>query len=57
MKAGPQQWSICCRDVPGTLLRVIAVLQELQIELLAVETIQPNLERVFLHLTGKSLRD
>jgi ABC-2 type transport system ATP-binding protein len=46
-----------CRDVTRTLLRLIALLKELQIELTHVETIQPNLERVFLHLTGKTLRD
>ncbi|HEV2969570.1 MAG TPA: ATP-binding cassette domain-containing protein [Pirellulales bacterium] len=46
-----------CRDVTGTLLRLIALLKELQIELTHIETIEPNLERVFLHLTGKTLRD
>ncbi len=54
---GPCEWTLRCRDVPGTLLRLIALLQGLQIELTGVETSQPNLERVFLHLTGKSLRD
>jgi ABC-2 type transport system ATP-binding protein len=46
-----------CRDVTRTLLRLIALLKEMQIELTHVETIEPNLERVFLHLTGKTLRD
>ena len=46
-----------CRDVTGTLLRLIALLQELHFELTSIETIEPNLERVFLHLTGKTLRD
>jgi ABC-2 type transport system ATP-binding protein len=55
--AGPLQWKLECRDVPGTLIRLISLLKELQIELVSVETSQPNLERVFLHLTGKSLRD
>ncbi len=54
---GPRRWTLHCRDVPGTLLRLIAVLKDLQIELISVETSQPNLERVFLYLTGKSLRD
>ncbi len=46
-----------CRDVKGTLLRVLAVLNELQVELTQLETEEPNLERVFLHLTGRALRD
>ena len=41
-----------CRDVKTSLMRLIAVLNELDIELLSLETIEPNLERVFLHLTG-----
>jgi ABC-2 type transport system ATP-binding protein len=46
-----------CRDVKGTLLRVVALLNEAQIELISLETEEPNLERVFLHLTGRALRD
>jgi ABC-2 type transport system ATP-binding protein len=46
-----------CGDVPGTLLRLVSVLKELQIELVHLETQEPNLERVFLHLTGRALRD
>jgi ABC-2 type transport system ATP-binding protein len=46
-----------CRDVKGTLMRLIAVLNELHLELVSLETIEPNLERVFLHLTGHELRD
>jgi ABC-2 type transport system ATP-binding protein len=46
-----------CRDVTATLVRLVALLKDLQIELLNIETIEPNLERVFLHLTGKTLRD
>ena len=46
-----------CRDVKKTLLRVVAVLNELQLELTSLETEEPNLERVFLHLTGRQLRD
>ena len=36
---------------------VIPVLNEAQIELSSLETEEPNLERVFLHLTGRALRD
>ncbi len=46
-----------CRDVKSALMRLIAVLNELQIELVSLETVEPNLERVFLHLTGRALRD
>jgi ABC-2 type transport system ATP-binding protein len=46
-----------CQDVQGTLLRLVAVLNELQIELTGLEMEEPNLERVFLHLTGRALRD
>ncbi len=38
-------------------MRVVAVLNELQVELISLETEEPNLERVFLHLTGRELRD
>ena len=35
-----------CRDVKGTLMRLIAVLNELHVELVSLETVEPNLERV-----------
>jgi ABC-2 type transport system ATP-binding protein len=46
-----------CRDVKGTLMRLIALLNEMNVELVSLETIEPNLERVFLDLTGRALRD
>jgi ABC-2 type transport system ATP-binding protein len=46
-----------CRDVKATLVRLLAVLTEMQVELTQLETEEPNLERVFLHLTGRALRD
>jgi linearmycin/streptolysin S transport system ATP-binding protein len=46
-----------CRDVKATLVRVVAILNELKVELISLETEEPNLERVFLHLTGRELRD
>jgi ABC-2 type transport system ATP-binding protein len=46
-----------CRDVKATLVRLVAVLNELKVELISLETEEPNLERVFLHLTGRELRD
>ena len=48
---------LVCQDVQGTLLRLLAVLSELKVELLSLETEEPNLERVFLDLTGSALRD
>jgi linearmycin/streptolysin S transport system ATP-binding protein len=52
-----RQFVLDCRDVTATLIRLVAQLKDLQVELLNIETIEPNLERVFLHLTGKTLRD
>ena len=46
-----------CRDVKATLVRLVAALNELKVELISLETEEPNLERVFLHLTGRGLRD
>ena len=46
-----------CADVKGTLLRLVGLLKEAQVELIRLETEEPNLERVFLHLTGRTLRD
>jgi ABC-2 type transport system ATP-binding protein len=55
--ASRQTVELECRDVKGTLLQVLGVLTELQVELTHLETEEPNLERVFLHLTGRALRD
>jgi ABC-2 type transport system ATP-binding protein len=38
------------------LLQIIQLFNQQDIEILSIETLQPNLESVFLHLTGKSLR-
>ncbi|MBY0231284.1 MAG: ABC transporter ATP-binding protein [Gemmataceae bacterium] len=46
-----------CGDVKGTLVRLIGAMNELNVEMLSLETEEPNLERVFLHLTGRALRD
>ena len=48
---------LSCRDVKSALMRLIALLNELKLELVSLETTEPNLERVFLHLTGHALRD
>ena len=46
-----------CDDVNRTLIRLVTLLNELQLELTNLEMVEPNLERVFLHLTGRALRD
>ena len=40
----------------AALVQVIQLFNELNVPMLSVETLEPNLETVFLHLTGKSLR-
>lgn len=39
------------------LLQIVQLFNQNQIEILSLETLEPNLESVFLHLTGKSLRE
>ncbi len=46
-----------CADVKTVLLEMATALNEEQVELTSLETEEPNLERVFLHLTGRALRD
>jgi ABC-2 type transport system ATP-binding protein len=46
-----------CQDVKPALLRLLVLLNRLEVELTSLETEEPNLERVFLHLTGRALRD
>jgi len=52
-----QTLEIECRDIKATLVRLVAALNETQTEVSGLETEEPNLERVFLHLTGRGLRD
>jgi ABC-2 type transport system ATP-binding protein len=44
-------------DVKPLLVRLLALMSELKVELTSLEIHEPNLERVFLHLTGRALRD
>ncbi len=46
-----------CNDVKGDLVRLVGLLNESQVELVHLQTEEPNLERIFLHLTGRALRD
>jgi ABC-2 type transport system ATP-binding protein len=57
MSADGQTVEIECREVRPTLLKLVAVLKEAGVNMTALETQEPNLERVFLHLTGRGLRD
>jgi ABC-2 type transport system ATP-binding protein len=43
-------------QVKDALIQIIQLFNENNVEMLSVETLEPNLESVFLHLTGKSLR-
>jgi len=44
-------------DVPKALLRLAELFVEMKVEPAAIEAEEPDLERVFLHLTGRELRD
>jgi ABC-2 type transport system ATP-binding protein len=46
-----------CADVKATLLELMRVLQQARSELVSLDIEETNLERVFLHLTGRELRD
>ena len=46
-----------CSDTKATLVRLVAALQDQPGDLAALEIEESNLERVFLHLTGRALRD
>ncbi len=46
-----------CADVSSTLVKAVNAVRDLDVELTAIHTHEPNLEDVFLHLTEKTLRD
>jgi ABC-2 type transport system ATP-binding protein len=46
-----------CQDAKAGLLRMLSLINETRSELIGLEMEEPNLERVFLHLTGRALRD
>ena len=46
-----------CGDVKGTLVELMRLLQQTGTELVSLDIEETNLERVFLHLTGRELRD
>jgi ABC-2 type transport system ATP-binding protein len=55
--ANAETVEIECQDVKRTLMQLVPILSEEQVEMTSLETEEPNLERVFLHLTGRALRD
>lgn len=56
-EADSRPLEILCQDVKTTLTQVLAALADLKMQPLSLETEEPNLERVFLGLTGSALRD
>jgi ABC-2 type transport system ATP-binding protein len=46
-----------CNDVKLALVELMRLLQQENAELVHLDIEEPNLERVFLHLTGRQLRD
>jgi ABC-2 type transport system ATP-binding protein len=45
------------RDLQATLVRLVAAMNETNVALTGLEIEEPNLEKVFLNLTGRALRD
>lgn len=54
---GPAIVQIMTHDTQQALVNVIGYLNEHGINLLSLNILEPNLETVFLHLTGKKLRE
>jgi ABC-2 type transport system ATP-binding protein len=48
---------LAATDVKPVLMRLLALMADLHVDLTSLEIHEPNLERVFLHLTGRGLRD
>ena len=50
-------WILRCDDIQAAVPRVLAICKDLDATITKLEIQEPNLERVFLHLTGRDLRD
>lgn len=50
-------WELTCRSANEALLKMVPWFNEFHVEPTSLETEEPDLERVFLHLTGRGLRD
>jgi len=48
---------VVARNSQQALVSVISFLNEQNITLTSLEILEPNLESVFLHMTGKKLRE
>jgi len=48
---------ISCADVAAAVVELVETLRELHVKLTGLQTREPNLEQVFLHLTERTLRD
>jgi ABC-2 type transport system ATP-binding protein len=52
------QWlDVVAADVKAVLPRLLAMIAEMRVDLTSIEIHEPNLERIFLDLTGRVLRD
>jgi ABC-2 type transport system ATP-binding protein len=49
--------TLTVKDAPALVAQVVGTATSYGVTLTAVEILQPDLESVFLHLTGKGLRD
>lgn len=50
-------WELTCRSPKEALLQLVPWFSEHDVALTKLEIEEPNLERIFLHLTGRGLRD
>src|SRR5207237_5280096 len=55
IEADSRPLEIVCRDVKPTLAQVLAILSDMRVEILSLETEEPNLERVCVGLSGSGL--
>ena len=49
--------SLFTKDAESSLAPIINRLSQLEAHIKAIEVVEPNLETVFLQLTGRALRD
>ncbi len=50
-------YEVVADDIAPALARIATICSEMRVELTSVAATEPTLERVFLHLTGRELRD
>ena len=54
---GLRPWTRTQERLASPVIRLMTLLNAMHAELVELEIREPNLERVFLHLTDKALRD